>query len=403
MNETLRKYIDYGIYNNNLYFPYNKASISSYIKKLTNITEIIKHSDTTEIIQYAINNCDNIFINAYLIYASQIYNEKYLEYIISLIENKWDLYIVLYFVLEMHNKTIKNRILTYFLNQKSFVSNLSEKFLIKHNVMCKTKFSKQRRKQILTIKEKFYDGTFKECDIENLKNLNVHPDELDYYLSYTLAPLVKEKIFSFYLDNENFQDMVFLIDKSYIQNIPDILLDIIEEKLLNISDIEQIIYLFIYKDKINNVSLRKLIENALSNLTLNHFKTEVIKDIRIYINPKYNIYIDKEDKINYLHYLATYVSILSSIYDLPIYVNDVKIENTGLIETISQIKNAEISMSYKNINCPILDNSLVFSNIEISAFARWNILDKNAEDYSENLVISGYNTKNFMEVLSLLG
>jgi hypothetical protein len=337
------------------------------------------------------------------LYATKTTDNNYLEFISKILLNEIDAEMFYYFVIKIDDKKTRNNIYKFFLERDNFLSSSCEEFLIKNNIHLKSSKEKARRKAVLAFKEKFYDGTLKQSDLSAIQQYNIHPDELGYYLSYTIGFGLKDEIFKYYLDNYPLQDIIFIIDKSYVQNIPPVIIDKINEKLSGISDIEEIIYLLVYREKFNNIALKRIVRNTLDNLRVQPFKTNKINDIRIYINPKYNIYIDKEDTINYMHYLSVFSSLLSTAYNLPLYVNDVLIESNSVINLINLVKHSEVSLSYKNVNCPITTKSLVFANIEVSAYARWNILDKMGEDYSDNLVISGFNIKNFVELISYIG
>lgn len=401
MNKTVENYIKYGLLNNKIYFPHDKSTINRYIEKNSNFKSLILQSNKQEILNYAQKNTDNIFILSYFVYVFEDVEESYLEYLLSLLNNEIDVYMFSYFVMNIENKNKQKRIINKVLNKKDYKAFLFEQALIKNNVSTKGEFAKERRKALNEIKEKMYSGTFLVNDIQIVKKHNIHPDELSYYLSYTLDLEAKTELFKHFLNTFSVKDMLFVVDNSFQQDIPFDVESLLSEKIYNASKIEDMVFLFIYRKKLNNLALKSIVRKALTNLNIKSFETRKIDDIRIYINPKYTIYTDKEDKINYQHYLSVFAVILSSAFGIPLYINDEKIINSSILDKINIVKEYNSTI---NGSSTVGDdhNSFVIGDLPTVSPIRWNLLDNFGDDTSGQLIVSGINIKTFIEVINYL-
>ena len=99
MNLAIVKYITTGVFNNVLYYPNNEYSINQYIRSLAPLVPIIKNENPDEVFSYLKNKSgQNIFVVSFVLAAVDKYSDEMAEYVMEIMENKFDFYIFTAFI-----------------------------------------------------------------------------------------------------------------------------------------------------------------------------------------------------------------------------------------------------------------------------------------------------------------
>lgn len=97
MNKEVIQYLKYGIYNNVLYYPFNKSSIKKYVQQLEPLGNLIKSENPREIIKKLKDEDSNIFITSYVASILDIDDDLY-KILLSKIQNRYDMYVLINFL-----------------------------------------------------------------------------------------------------------------------------------------------------------------------------------------------------------------------------------------------------------------------------------------------------------------
>ena len=116
---------------------------------------------------------------------------------------------------------------------------------------------------------------------------NIHKSNDDELIDYTFEKILP-KIFDYYKENRNTNEVIYSIDNCYKKYYPNLYLDLLG--LYNLNDLKKLIY---RKNTYNKIDyIIKLLKDK--NVKLDNFRDEAKKILSIENIENYSLYIDKK-------------------------------------------------------------------------------------------------------------
>ena len=405
MNMAIVKYITTGVFNNVLYYPNNEHSINQYVRSLAPLVPLIKKESPEEIFSYLKNKSgQNIFVVSFVLAAVDTYSDEMAEYVMEIMENKFDFYIFTSFIKRIknsHKDKYFNRIVSeipYIMEDKKEFLSTGFKFTFANSSMLK-----KRDKVIKELKQHLSNGSFNDADIDAIQEHHIHFNELGYELSYTIDISMKQKAFNYFIQNFKIGDVIYCVDKTFRGDISPSLLFSLSNTLKNQGRFEDYMYLLMYLDQFNNNSLRLMLSDILLNYDYTRLANNIspcrFDAIRIIPNNRWEVTINNEDKIKYLHCIAVFSCVLSEIWKKDIYLAGNKLTGDMALK-IQKID------EYKTINTSDIlafpDDCVFSSGLNLSN-TNWDVYDNGCADYArmpeDVLNIKGINIKTLTSML----
>lgn len=391
MNKNIKDFLDFGIYKNNMYFPNNYVKTKEYINNLSPLINEIKNVNKSELINYIEDNDINIYSlsicisilgldhNTFQIISKEIFNHKQL--------------FVFLWIYTIINPIKKNKYLNmlYLNNIKIVENNISDLFKI-------YKPSYSVRQQInRKLKEKYKIRYIIESQdnfdnlLDKIKQQNITPDDLKVEMGFTFEPSVKNSIIIYFIENFDTIKVLHLIDKWFMDHIPNEILEKLEEKIENLNDIRDIYELLVLNTSLEHIELTNIINEQIKLLEGSN------NTIKLNINYMPNMKINmKWDKLHtYNSYISTIISILNENFDTFVNLKEKNIStkitydlyNTLLNNTTFSLDKASEIQKTNNL-------SLLFSNEYSNGYdILWDVTNDNSPLYlqTEYLLITGKN------------
>lgn len=405
MNLAIVKYITTGVFNNVLYYPNNEHTINQYIRSLAPLVPLIKRENPDEVFSYLKNKSgQNIFVVSFVLAAVDKYSDEMADYVIEIMENKFDFYIFTAFIKRIKNNH-KDKYFNRIVSEVPYIMEDKKDFL-STGFRCSfavNSMLKKRDKIIKELKQHLSDGSFKEKDIDIIQEHHIHFNELGYELSYTINLSVKHKLFNYFVQNFKIGDVIYCVDKTFRGDISPSLLFTLSNTLKNQGRFEDYMYLLMYLNQFHNNSLRLMLSEILLNYDYTRLANNInacrFEAIQIIPNNRWEITINNEDKIKYLHCIAVFSCVLSEIWKKDIYLAGQKI--TGdlalKIQKINEHKAVEMPEIITSPDDCVFSSGLNLSN------TNWDVYDNGCADYArmpeDVLNIKGINIKTLTSML----
>ena len=387
MNQQLAKYLKYGIFNNVLYFPYNKNSINKYINEIAYLRELIQKENPKDIIQYMKKENSNIFIISFVATILDI-DEEFYDLIRTKIKNRYDMYVLVNF-LRSRKKFDRKLVNRLYQDKISILGDYKELLFD----ICKPKFNTQqmlrkRNKIIFEIKQRMDTGEIDTDIVSKIQEYQIHPSEIGYYMSYYFDIRIKEMITLYYLKTYGVLEILPRIDIWFIDTIPANIVDAIESAIYDMNQIEDIVALLILYKKIKNGKLKSVIYDLFTN----YVPKKSDKELAIHVIPtqKSRYKIDKEEKYDFLYLIGINSALLDAEFNSQIYINNVPIKGT-IIEKLNYFNERQITLKPK-IDINKDKTNILFSNIVEPGFdIVWDITAERDVNFKNNgpLTIKG--------------
>lgn len=364
MKTEIINYIKYGIFNNTIYFPYNKKTIEEYIKELKPLAKLIEKSYKDEIYENLYKERPNIFITSYILCNTGL-TEKSYEFLKNQIKERMDIYIFLTFA--YYSSKIEKKYINLLYKDKihliSDYKNLCFD-LFKPNLTLSSVF-KKRDKVIKKVRKDMELLKINQETINLIKNFEIHFKELSPCMSYYFDQHKKIELTKYFVDKYGILEVISFIEGWFIENIPDDIINYFESKIYNLNKIEDIEELLIIYKTLNDIRLKSLIEKAILNYIQN--KNNNLKiSINVIPTLKHKYKIDKREKFDYLYFNGVNAALLDLKFDSVLYINKSLI-NGDILSKIYRIDGNDAVLKpeaiVKEDRCNIL-----FSNIEIERF-----------------------------------
>ena len=117
---------------------------------------------------------------------------------------------------------------------------------------------------------------------------NIHKSNDDELIDYTFEKILP-KIFDYYKENRNTNEIIYNIDNCYKKYFPNLYLDLLG--IYNLSDLSKMIY---RKNTYNKIDyIIKLLKDK--NVKLENYREEAKKILNIKDIKNYSLYIDKKN------------------------------------------------------------------------------------------------------------
>jgi hypothetical protein len=358
MNQQLAKYLKYGIFNNVLYFPYNKNSINKYINELAYLRELIQKENPKEIIQYMKKENSNIFIISFVATILDI-DEEFYDLIRTKIKNRYDMYVLINFL--RNRKKFDRKLVNRFYQDKMTILGDYKELLFD---ICRPRpdtqlMLRKRNKIIFEIKQQMDTGEVNTETVSKIQEYKIHPSEIGYYMSYYFDTRIKEMITLHYLKTYGVLEVLPRIDIWFMDTIPSDIVDAIEEAVYDMSEIEDIVALLILYKKIKNEKLKSVIYDLFTN----YVPQKTDKKLAIHVIPtqKSGYKIDREEKYDFLYLIGINSVLLDAEFNSQIYINNVPIEGT-IMEKLNYFNEHQITLKPK-AEIDESKTNILFSNI----------------------------------------
>lgn len=405
MNKNIKLFLDFGIYNNNMYFPNTYIRTTEYINFLKPLINEISKTNKTELINYLENNTINIYSLSICIGIVGL-NTNTFHLISNSIKNYKDLLIFLW-IYTIINPIYKNKYLNilYLNNLNLVVNNISELFKI-------YKPSYSVRKEInKKLKEKYKIKYMIEAQeefnnlLEKIKEYNISPNDINTEMGFTFDLELKTSIINYFIENYNIVDLIYKIDKWFIEYIPLQILHNIKTKLNNLNNINDIHALLVINNSLKHIELNTIINEQIK--LLKNSSNEIKLNINYMPNMKTNM---KWDGIHtYNTYVASILSIINENFNSSICLKEDIINKKNTYELYNTIiNNTSFSLEKGTEIQKNAITSILFSNDYVSGYdILWDVSNENCPLYIDNkyLQIIGKNLlllENFIRYIYFL-
>lgn len=370
MNQQVLDYLKYGIFNNTLCFPYNKNSIRKYIRELEPLGELMKKESPRNIIKALKKENSNIFIASYVATILDI-DEHLYQILLNKVENRYDMYVLVNSLCS--RKKIDRKLINRLYQDKIGIMGDYKGLLFD---ICKPRTDTQlllrkRNKALFEIKQKMDTGEVEMDVLEKIKEHQIHPSEIGYYMSYYFDIRAKEVIALHFLKTYGVLEVLPHIDTWFIDFIPVNVVKAIEDNIYDLNKIEDIVGLLILYKKISNGRIKNIIYNVFNNYSPSKSDTRV--SIHIAPTQKSGYRIDKSEKYDFLYLIGVNSILLDAEFDSNIYINKIPIEGT-LMEKLHRFDEHQITLkpSVQTEEDDVIN--ILFSNIVEPGFdIAWDI------------------------------
>ena len=399
MKKSTHDFILYGKYQGKVFFPNNEMTIGKYIEVLKPLISAIRSEEEYEVYNLLkTNSVGNIFVSSVVISALRKFKEEYACILVNDIENKYDLFIALN-VFKAMNCPNTQRYLNAIFEEKPYIFEDKANYFKSKILMNPGNTAKYKRRQMVISKlcKALSDGTFGEAELELLENHEIHFNELGVCLSYKFSPIVKCRMFNYFLDKFKIGDLIYCIDRAFTREIDEEILALIKEKIINKGTFEDYIYLLSHVEEFHNPFLKNLIKDLIEKIDYSLLAKNSVcpfEEIRIILSPKYYTSINQKDKTQYIHCAAIFGALLSEIYNKPLYVEDNQIIGslTDKVTTIASLPcKMEINKNYSRYEN---EKAFLLTSLPLRAAIRWDVLgDADTSGESANIALNGINVK----------
>ena len=392
MEKNIKLFLDFGIYNNNLYFPNTLKKTKEYIDYLNPLIEEISKLNKDELTMYINENDINIYSLSICIGILGLDKENY-QLISKRIKTHKELFVFVWIYTTM-NPIIRNKYLNslYMSKLNIIENNIPELF----NVY---KPSYSVRKEInRKIKEKYKIRYIIESQedfeslLDKIKEYKISPNDIDVEMGFTFDPMLKNDILDYFLDNFEIVDLIYKIDKWFIEVVPVNVLEKIREKLDDLSDVSDIYDLLVINTSLKHIELTNVINEQIKQLSNEDNKIKL--NINYMPNMKINM---KWDKLHtYNSYVASVISILNENFDSLICLKEKNISSKDTFDIYSTINNnSSFSLDKASKVQKNKIPSILFANDYAEGYdILWDISSEGCPIYLDRgyLVITGKNT-----------
>lgn len=402
MDKSIEHYLRFGIYRNTLYYPNTFNNTKLYLDFLDPIVNGIAETDDAAIYD-AIENIDmNIFATSICTSILGLDKNTY-NIISSKIDNNNDLLVFVWIYVILNNS--KNNIyLNKLLIEKSLLvkENLGKIFKV-----YKPPFS-VRKKIYKIIKDKYKVRYLIESQeeietvLEKIKEYNIKPQDIAIEMGFTFDIHIKNSIIKYMLSRYDLVDMIYYIDRWYIDDIPYEIIKEVEDKIKKVSNLKTIYKLLILNTSIDHKALSDIITQYIDNLPIREKGGKL--NINYVPNLKSNM---KWDGLHaYNSYVASIVSILNEKFDTHINIKDNEVNSNKTTVIYDEVLN-NTSFSLTKCN-PVVKTStptILFSNEIIEGYSiLWDVSDEECPlyEWNEHLHIVGKNIEIIVSLIDYL-
>jgi len=358
MNQQLENYLKYGIFNNVLYFPYNKSSIKKYISELSYLRGVIEKESPVEIVKFMRKENSNIFIVSFVATVLDV-NEDLYDLLKAKIKNRYDMYVATNFL--KNRKKFDRNLVNRLYQDKMWIMGDYKELLFD---ICKPKSDTQlllrkRNKALFEIKQQMDTGEVDMNIVSKIQEYQIHPSEIGYYMSYYFDVRIKKLITLYFLKTYGVLEILPRIDTWFINTIPTEIVDAIEKSICNMNQIEDIVALLILYKKTKNEKLK----GVLYDLFMSYSPHKTGKELLIHVIPtqKSGYKIDKAEKYDYLYLIGINSVLLDAEFNSQIYINNIQIEGT-IMEKLDYFNENQITLK-SNVVTDENKINILFSNI----------------------------------------
>lgn len=399
MNYIIKNFIANGVFNKSLFFPNTERGMEDFVAHNYPVIAAVRKEQSDVVFRYLRDNLPsgNIFIAALIISGFDRYDALYMDYLCFNTKNKYDFYVLMH-ILSCAKCKFRTKYLNEIIAIKPYIFEDSAEYFKQHMLLSpQNKLMLNKRYGIIrNIQEKLGSGTFSASEISLIREHNIHFNEIGYYLSYTFSPMLKHDLFCYFLDKFNIGDIIYCIDKAFVREIsPDLLL-LISQKLQTEGTLEDYIELMLYYKDMANYSLRNMaleIIKAIDYKSLLPSCQANFDNVRIFPNPAYNVFMDKSDKTLYLHCVAVFASLISEIFNKPLFIKNTEITGT-LMEKIEAVNREPQVINYTAEDIAYAANDCVFASNSDLGRIIWDVV-ANKPQQTNNMKIYGNNLSLF--------
>lgn len=382
MNKRTETFLKLGLYNNTIYFPTTYKKVKEYLINIKPMINRIKNIDEDELYDYINKEKLNIYTLSICVGILEL-DEETSEIINRNINNSKELYIFLWIYTLLNGK--KNN---SFLN-KLLIRNMN---LIKDNLGELYKVYKPSRKYRIKINSYFrekYKLRYRleiQEDVENLlitiKELKIKPRDLYVEMGFTFDLKIKNKIVLYFLKNFDIIEIIYFIDRWYVDDIPSSILIKLKEKINALDNYTSLYKLFVLNTSLDHENLSDLIDDKIEEL-LN--KKQKRNQININYIPYMNSFVKWDGLHTYNSYVASITCLFNSMYNLNVNIKDRNIDSSNNLDLYEEIlSNSCFSLNecekVKKIDIP----TILFSNKIIEGYnILWDITNEKSPMFKD--------------------
>lgn len=392
MKKEIELFLNYGIYNNNLYFPNTFKKTKEYIEYLSPIIEDLSMIDEKELLSYISEKNINIYSLSICIAIMKL-NEKNYSIISKKIQNHKELLIFLWIYKIINTNYRGKYINNLYIDKINIIeNNIPELFNI-YKPFYKTKKEinkklkeKYKIKYMIESQEEFYNL------LNKIKDFKITPSDINVEMGFTFDMKVKNDILKYFINNFDIVDLIYRIDKWFIEAIPIEVLEEIRIALDKLSDVSKVYELLIINTGLRHIELTNVINEQIKTLSSND------NDIKLNVNYMPNMKTNmKWDGIHtYNSYTSSILSVLNENFDSLICLKEKNISNPNTFDLYNLINNNTTFSLEKSSSIQKTDiTSILFANDYAEGYdILWDVTNENCPLYENKgyLCVTGKNT-----------
>lgn len=320
-------FIKYGIYKNTMYFPTTKKDTTEYLRNIMCLTEKIKKENTEQLIDLAKDS--NIYISSIIVAAKKLNNITY-NFISNKIKNEDDLTIFLWIYCYLNNNRYNKYLNKLYLEKHNYVKESAAKLfnIYTPSFAIKRKIYK-RTKDVYKIRYMLESQINLDKLLKLIKDNNIDPLDLRIEMGYTYRNnQIKNEISLHFIKEFMSIDLIELIDKWYIDEIPRNVLNELDRQLNNFTSEGDYIRLKIISNTIEHKELEMLLMDRIEEYSLD--KSD--KNILFHYIPSIKDHYNFNSKYSYSLIGSSILTLFSKKYNTKIFYKndeiDIELQNS---------------------------------------------------------------------------
>lgn len=384
MTEEIKLFLQYGIYNNTLYYPNTFKTTKQYIQFLNPLIKNIKKIDKQELLEYITNNNINIYGLSLCVSILDLNKKTYQIILNKISSNKEILIFIWIYAIITNNK--RSSYLNKLLVEEAILvkNNIPEIFKIytpSHNTCLKINAMLRKKYKIrymIESQEKL------SSVLPMIKSLNIKPLDIYIEMGFTFNPIIKDSIIEYFLNNRNNNliELIHFIDRWYISDIPNNVLIKIKERLMELKNLNDLYLLFVLNTALEHKELCTEIEEFMLNFKMK----EKILSININYTPNMNLNTKWDGLHSYNGYAASLICLFDIVFKSQINLRDSEILGNTMLDKYNELLNYSSFSLEKGLPIARSDIlSVLFSNDMIDGYdILWNVVESACPLYQKN-------------------
>lgn len=386
MNKNIELFLDYGIYNNTIYYPNTLKKTKQYLSFLRPLLIDLRKEKKTKLYKYITKKNINIYSLSICISILKLNKNTY-SILKENIKNDKDIFIFLWIYTTL-NGAYNNLYINKLLLEKPFLiaDNIDQLYKVYMPPYSTRSIIYSKLKNKYKVKYLIESQEDLNKILPTIKSLDIKPLDIYVEMGFTFEYKIKNEIVDYFLDNEDdVITLIYYIDRWYIENIPSSILEKIKKIISKLSK-NNIYKLLVLNSSLSHIELNNIIENFINTFDFS--------DNAITVNINYEPNMQQNMKWDGLHtynaYISSIITILSLNFTTKVNIKDKRVDNSCIYDLYSNILtnstfSLDKSMRIQKTETP----TILFSNDIIDGYnILWDVINDNCPLYQTNEYLS---------------